>query len=409
MEKDTNGYEKIKEWMATDEMKGKIARSLGKNSDPGSWIEAALTAVRMSADLMRCEPMSLMGALFTISSMGLRLEGPLGQAYMVARPASKWNPKTRRREYTHYEAQVQVGYKGLIDLAWRNPEVQDVESHIVYDNDDFNFALGSEQFIKHQWDIRTQSRGDMLAVYSGLRFKGNYYSFRVYPIEEILELRSGILKQNGVEVRTDENGLEHYMRRDKNSGNEYEWAPEKAKTMPWIGHVRPMIMKTAIRWSAKYWQLNPDFERAAALIGADEAGLSQRLSEIAKAMVPGSVIDGPNQFSSAGLPVPQSKGEANTLAASKALTAQMVAEVTARQVAKDAQVGTQRVMDSNQPSQPDTQTAKNKNKGQTKAKGQTSLQASTGSNKGMTKEEAAEIKEQEREEWEKGQSNKGRK
>ena len=357
--KPQSGYDQVKEWMEAESMRDKIVKSLPIGVAADSWIEAALTTIRMDAGLSRCDAWSLVGAMLTLASLGLRLEGPLGQAYLVARAVKVWDPQTRRKEYSHHEAQVQIGYKGLIDLAWRNPDVQDVEAHLVYEHDDFEFELGTNQHLRHRWDATSTNRGDIIVVYSGLRFKNSYYSFRVYPIADVMELREDILGQNGVRIEKDADGKEYYFRTDSQSGNEYEWKYESARKLPWIGYLPQMIQKTAIRRSANYWRLNPDFERAAAFIDADEAGMSQKLAEVAKLLMPDNVLHG-KTFQGPGA-APQSRGEANTLATNRDLTAQMVQAAASRKTETEG--------DGKQEAGTDAQTPEGGGQGETPAEG----------------------------------------
>lgn len=47
---------------------------------------------------------------------------PLGQAYLIP----FWNGKARR-----LECQFQLGYKGMIDLAYRSGRISSIQAHVV--------------------------------------------------------------------------------------------------------------------------------------------------------------------------------------------------------------------------------------------------------------------------------------
>ncbi len=55
----------------------------------------------------------------------------MGQAYLIP-----YNNKGAM------ECQFQIGYKGLIDLSYRNPQMQIISAQVVYENDEFEYELG---------------------------------------------------------------------------------------------------------------------------------------------------------------------------------------------------------------------------------------------------------------------------
>ena len=280
--KNLKGYKKLKELIeGKEEVRKKIKDilPLAMQSSYISFIESSLTMIVSSTDLCRCTTGSLLGGIIVSASLGLRLDGPLGQAYLVPRPVYIKDPNAARyqKKYSHHEAQFQPGYKGLMDMALRNPEVADIEAHVIYQHDELSWQYGTEQFLKHKYDLNKSDRGNIIGVYTGLRYHSKYYAFKVFPISQIEEIRNRVLIQNGVFIEK-KNNKETYFRKDKTTGNLYEW--KQASVMPWIGHLVAMIEKTGIRLSSKYWRINAQFETAAAYSELDEAGISQNLSNL---------------------------------------------------------------------------------------------------------------------------------
>ena len=328
--KKQGSYERVKSWLDNEAMRDVLRKTLPRNIPVDPWVQAALTTIRLDVKLQNCEPLSLMGALMTIASLGLRLEGPLGQAYLSARAVREKDQQTGQWVTSHYEAQAQIGYRGFIDIAYRDPEVREVESIIVHHDDEFDFRRGSEPFVNHRWDHRKtpEERGPMVAVYSGLRFKAGYYSFEVYPFSDILTHRNKILAEKGIHVETDGDGKERYLR-NGNRG-EYEMNDQQILRQPWLAYPIPMIKKTPIRWSAKYWPLSPDFQRAADLASLEEANVSQQLADIARTTLP-SVIAGQLEANAPSDGTGKLASSQNlSLAKTKGLAAKMAAEAAAR-------------------------------------------------------------------------------
>lgn len=273
-------FERVRGWMRSESVRDGLAKALPPNSNPDAWIEGALSALRGDEEVRRADPMSTLGAIFEIASLGLRLETALGHAYLEAR----WDRNARC-----LMTSAQVQYRGLIQLAFQNPEVLDVESIIVHKGDDFRFEKGTNQHLRHTWDVEQVDRGPMRAVYSGIRYVGGYYSFQCYPIEEIMAARKTILSQKGVVVEVMPDKSERYLRADRETGKLAVLEPERVARMPWIANLRPMVQKTAIRWSAKYWKLGHAFERAAQLSGLADAGEAQGLEARLAELLPESI------------------------------------------------------------------------------------------------------------------------
>lgn len=94
----------------------------------------AITTLRTTPALMRCSVPSLLGALVQCAQLGLEPDPRLGLAYLV--PYGQ-------------DAQLIIGYRGLIHLARRSGEVASVEAHVVYDRDEFTCRYGADGTLSH--------------------------------------------------------------------------------------------------------------------------------------------------------------------------------------------------------------------------------------------------------------------
>ena len=133
--------------------KAQIALALPRHMTPERMIRVALTACHRSPALLECSPVSVLGCVIQAGELGLELTGPLGQAYMVP----YWNKNTKQKE-----AQFQVGYRGLIKLAFNSSMVSYFNAHCVHENDAFEFNYGTSQRLKHTPSLTT--RGDRKSV-----------------------------------------------------------------------------------------------------------------------------------------------------------------------------------------------------------------------------------------------------
>jgi phage RecT family recombinase len=283
-------WEKFRTWLESQRVAEILARTLPPGVQVDAWVQASQVAIRSDPDLLRCSSESLAGAVLTVASLGLRLEGPLGQAYLSAREIRRKDKDSGDWYTAGYEAEMGVGYRGLIDLCYRDPEVRDVEAVIVYEGDDLDHASGSEPFLRHSWKPGA-ARVVPVAVFSGVRYRDRYYSFRVYPIADVMEVRRLALANQRVRIEVTEDGRELFFK-SKGYGSKAKEEPLSGSDLdriPWVAHLPAMIQKTAIRWSAKYWRANPALLQAAALAGLADSGTPQDLGAAARAM-PAAVL-----------------------------------------------------------------------------------------------------------------------
>ena len=116
-----------------------VARALPAGMDAGRFVRMMLTEMRRTPKLALCDPATLLGAMMLAAQTGLEPGGPLGQAFLIPR----WSNKRKA-----LEAQFQIGYKGLIQLAGRAGFL--VQAHTVHDGDDFDYQYGTDEWVWHK-------------------------------------------------------------------------------------------------------------------------------------------------------------------------------------------------------------------------------------------------------------------
>lgn len=180
-----------------------------------------LTALSSTPKLQRCTPQSFLGAMMTAAQLGVEPNTALGQAYLL--------PYDNRRKGVT-ECQFQLGYKGLIDLAYRSGEVSIIQAHEVYENDEFDYELGMEPRLRHI--PARANRGKVICYYAMFKTKDGGYGFDVMSIEDVQAHAKKYSKAYG-------------------SG-------------PWQTNFDEMAKKTVLKKVLKYAPLKSDFVRAAA-------------------------------------------------------------------------------------------------------------------------------------------------
>jgi recombination protein RecT len=206
-------------------------------------IRVALTSFQKNPTLMQCEPVTIAGCVMQSTQLGLLMDGVLGEAYMVP---YKNNSKGR------YEAQFQVGYKGLRKLVNNSGPIDTFMPQAVYEGDWFDYDLSKAIIKKHQRTTETQYK-TLTHVYTIVKYKSGTVENMVMSIDEALAVR------------------DHYSQA-------YRTAVKfKRDDTPWIQHQEAMCLKTVMRKHAKYLPLAGDAALAGALDERADAGLPQDL------------------------------------------------------------------------------------------------------------------------------------
>lgn len=197
-------------------MEKEIAKALPSVLTPERFTRMVLSAISTNPKLAECTPQSFLGAMMTAAQLGVEPNTALGQAYIIP-----------YRNHGTMEAQFQLGYKGLIDLAYRSGDVSIIQAQIVYENDEFDYELGLDPKLKHV--PATKERGNAIAYYAIFKTKDGGYGFEVMSVDDVRQ---------------------HAQRYSKSYGNS-----------PWQTNFDEMAKKTVLKRVLKYAPLKSDFVR----------------------------------------------------------------------------------------------------------------------------------------------------
>lgn len=200
-------------------MEGEIKKALPSVITPERFTRMTLSAISVNPTLAQCTPKSFLGAMMSAAQLGLEPNTPLGQAYLIPY-------KNRGVE----ECQFQIGYKGMVDLAYRSGEVELVQAQIVYANDTFECEYGLEPKLKHI--PASKDRGEAVKVYALFKTKAGGYGFEVMSMDDVKE---------------------HAKKYSQAYGSAYS---------PWAKNFEEMAKKTVLKKVLKYAPMKSDFVRA---------------------------------------------------------------------------------------------------------------------------------------------------
>ena len=236
-------------------MEPEIRKALPSMITPERFTRMVFTALSSTPKLQQCTPQSFLGAMMQAAQLGLEPNTPVGQAYLIP--------------YGNV-CQFQLGYKGLLDLAYRSGEIKDIQAHEVHENDEFEYELGLDPKLEH---IPAMSnRGPVTMYYAVWHTKTGGYGFEVMSKDDVLE-----------------------------------FAQKKSKSFrngPWQTDFDEMAKKTVLKKALKYAPIATEFVKS---IATDETVKSSILPDMA---------DQPNEMEYADIEVeePEEKQAETTIA-----------------------------------------------------------------------------------------------
>jgi recombination protein RecT len=174
----------------------------------------AMTVLNKTPKIADCTPASVAQCMIDCASLGIEPDG-------------------RRAHLIPYgnKCTLILDYKGIVELVKRSGEVLSIQAHVVYENDEFNYLLGTNPTLDHKPTL--EDRGKPVAAYSCVILKDHSASFEVMGVDEINK------------VRDDSKG---YKKNDP--------------SVPWNKWWAEMARKTVFKRHSKWLTLSPEVHEA---------------------------------------------------------------------------------------------------------------------------------------------------
>ncbi|WP_024554175.1 recombination protein RecT [Franconibacter helveticus 513] len=225
--------------MADPRTKAQIALALPKHMTADRLARIAMTELRKTPKLMQCDQMSFLGAIMQCAQLGLEPGGALGHAYLL--PFDRRQKQGNQWVTVATEAQLIIGYRGMIDLARRSGQIVSLSARAVHENDTFSYAYGLEEKLEHV-PCEDGNPGALTHVYAVARLKDGGVQFEVMSKAAVDKVRE--------------------LSKSSDKG-------------PWVDHYEEMAKKTAIRRLFKYLPLSIELQRAVNIDEKAEADIPQ--------------------------------------------------------------------------------------------------------------------------------------
>lgn len=248
-ERQKSPAETLKEYLTRPAVLSAIGAVAARHVEPSRLARIAIQAAQRNPDLLQCTPASIALCLASAAQLGLEAGGLLGSAYLVP---------FKNRHTGKTEAQLIIGYRGLIDLARRSEQIEKVEARVVFDGDTFEIDYGAgtirhvPKMLKPVTDEDSQVPDESGKGNAPAGFVGAY---------AVATFRSGARQMEFMDAAD----IERIRRRSRAS-----------TSGPWVTDYAEMARKTVVRRLAKYLPLTAELSRAVEIENNAEAGGSIR-------------------------------------------------------------------------------------------------------------------------------------
>lgn len=219
----------------SDGFKKQMALALPKTLPVERMMRIVLTEIRKVPALMQCDQASLLGAVMQAAQLGLEPGGALGHCYLL--PFGNGKSKTGQPN-----AQLIIGYRGMLDLARRSGQIQSFSAFTVHEGDEFHYELGLRPDIKH--------------IPSDAADRDSRPITYVYAVAN--------LKDGGVQFEVMSRAAIEAVRMQSKAG----------KSGPWVTHWEEMAKKTCLRRLFKYLPISIEAARAIQVDENTDRGIS---------------------------------------------------------------------------------------------------------------------------------------
>ncbi|QDY32699.1 recombinase RecT [Clostridium sporogenes] len=159
---------------ALEKMLPEIKKAVGKTMTPERFSRIALSLFNGNPQFWEADTTSFLSALMQSAQCGLEPNTVLGEAYVIPY-------KNNKQGIT--EVNFQVGYKGILKMAFNTGEYEAIYAHEVRKGDEFEYEYGLHKTLVHKpADIPSDEVTHYYAVY---KLKNGGFDFVVWSKERV--------------------------------------------------------------------------------------------------------------------------------------------------------------------------------------------------------------------------------
>lgn len=246
----------ISNYLKQDNIMQQLSETLGRNSAP--LVTSALTAIANNYQLKDATPVSVYTSLMKAAALNLTVDPNLGFAYLVP---YKRNFKENGQWVNVTEAQLQIGYKGLVQLALRSGQIKSVNTGTIYESEFKGYNKITGEFTIDETIIPDEDNDEV----------AGYFAY--------------VQLVNGGEVKqfSRKKQIEHFAKKYSKAYS-YDLDNNK-KSSPWSTEFNAMAEKTVLKQVLKFVPMSLEMQEA---VSVDENDMkwAKRVDEVTGLEIP---------------------------------------------------------------------------------------------------------------------------
>lgn len=170
--KEVKPQEKMRE--SLDKMLPEIKKAVSKQMDPDRFARIALSLYNSNHEFWEADTTTFLNALMQSAQCGLEPNTVLGEAYIIP---------YKNKKLGKVEVNFQVGYKGILKMAFNTGEYEAIYAHEIRKGDEFKYCYGLNKNLIHvPKDIPSEEITHYYGVY---KLKNGGFDFVVWSKERV--------------------------------------------------------------------------------------------------------------------------------------------------------------------------------------------------------------------------------
>lgn len=165
LDQPTGSIKRLTQFLSNDHVRQSLTDLMADDNAIRRLSRVASLAISRQPKLLQCTIGSIVGAIAESVRLGLEIGDYRGSMYITPRRM------TRKDGSQVYEACASIEYQGMIQLAYRVPGLQSIYADVVFENDAYEFQLGTDAYLKHVPKL-DGDRGEKLFAYAYIAMNG---------------------------------------------------------------------------------------------------------------------------------------------------------------------------------------------------------------------------------------------
>jgi recombination protein RecT len=161
-----------------------ILKGLSQDINPEKFMATVYNLLLVNPNIAKCDKMTVLNAVNRSAQLGLSPDPMLGESYFI--PRDKKEKQDNQWIVTGKTCDFQIGYKGLIKIAYASNFIKLMQSYTVYDNDHLVMEAG----LKPDYRIsRGTSRGEIEGFLCMVKLENDEWDFEYMSIADVNRIR----------------------------------------------------------------------------------------------------------------------------------------------------------------------------------------------------------------------------